>query len=173
MRPWVVIATWVRWRTALASPFGAGLELELDLNLAMLYAILRHLRGLRSVAERDPREHGVRGDRHVDPGDNGWYAQGQMYAGLWGELGVQLDLLFVRFRAPILSMSAAMLLHGNFPNPSGFRGRAAVHFSVLNGAITGDASFYAEAGQQCTLMPAGDPLANSSSSRTWDPRATT
>ena len=137
--------------------FGAGLELELDLNLAILYAKFGICVGFDLLLSEIP-ESMVCVETGTRPGDNGWYAQGQMYAGLWGELGVQLDLLFVRLRAPILSMSAAMLLQGNFPNPSGFRGRAAVHFSVLNGAITGDASFYAEAGQQCTLMPAGDPL---------------
>ncbi len=138
--------------------FGAALQLDLDLNLAVLYASFGICVGFDLLLSEIP-ESMVCVETGRRPGDNGWYAQGQMYAGLWGELGVQLDLLFVRFRAPILSMSAAMLLQGNFPNPSGFRGRAAVHFSVLNGAITGDASFYAEAGQQCTLMPAGDPLA--------------
>ncbi|MBK8498308.1 MAG: hypothetical protein IPL52_05710 [Flavobacteriales bacterium] len=139
--------------------FGAGFELNLDLNLAVLYANIGMALGFDLLLSEIP-ESMVCAETGTRPGDNGWYAQGQMYAGIWGELGVQLDLLFVRFRAPILSMSAAMLLQGNFPNPSGFRGHAAVHFSVLNGAITADATLTVEDGQQCTLMPAGDPLAD-------------
>ncbi|MCC6937975.1 MAG: hypothetical protein IT226_07110 [Flavobacteriales bacterium] len=139
--------------------FGAALEVNLDINLAVLYATFGMAIGFDLLLSEIP-ESMVCAETGRRPGDKGWYAQGQFYAGLWGELGVQLDLLFMRFRAPILSMSAAMLLRGNFPNPSGFRGDAAVHFSVLNGAITGDASFHVEDGQQCTLMPAGDPLAD-------------
>lgn len=139
--------------------FGAGFSLDLDIPLAVLYATGGICLGFDLLLSEIP-ESMVCAETGARPGDNGWYAQGQFYAGLWGELGVQLDLLFMRFRAPILSMSAAMLLRGNFPNPSGFRGDAAVHFSVLNGAITGDASFHVEEGQQCTLMPAGDPLAD-------------
>ena len=139
--------------------FGAGFSLDMDINLAILYAQFGICLGFDLLLSEVPQSM-VCAETGARPGDNGWYAQGQFYAGLWGELGVQLDLLFMRFRAPILSMSAAMLLQGNFPNPSGFRGDAAVHFSVLNGAITGDASFHVEDGQQCTLMAAGDPLAD-------------
>ncbi len=105
--------------------FGAALALgPLDINMAVLYASFGICVGFDLLLSEIP-ESMVCDETGRRPGDNGWYAQGQMYAGLWGELGVQLDLLFVRFRAPILSMSAAMLLQGNFPNPSGFRGRAA------------------------------------------------
>lgn len=139
--------------------FGAGFSMDMDLNLAVLYATFGMCIGFDLLLSEIP-ESMVCAETGRRPGEKGWYAQGQFYAGLWGELGVQLDLLFMRFRAPILSMSAAMLLRGNFPNPSGFRGDAAVHFSVLNGAITGNATFHVEDGQQCTLMPAGDPLAD-------------
>lgn len=137
--------------------FGAAFQMDMDINLAVLYATFGMALGFDLLLSEIP-ESMICAETGRRPGDNGWYAQGQFYAGLWGELGVQLDLLFARFRAPILNMSAAMLLQGNFPNPSGFRGRAAVHFSVLNGAITGSANFEVEDGEQCTLMAAGDPL---------------
>jgi hypothetical protein len=137
--------------------FGAAFQMDLDISLAVLYAQFGIALGFDLLLSEVPASM-VCAETGSRPGDNGWFAQGQFYAGLWGELGVQLDLLFTRFRAPILSMSAAMLLRGNFPNPSGFRGEAAVHYSVLNGAISGSARFRAEAGEQCTLMPAGDPL---------------
>lgn len=104
--------------------FGAALEVNLDINLAVLYATFGMAIGFDLLLSEIP-ESMVCAETGRRPGDKGWYAQGQFYAGLWGELGVQLDLLFMRFRAPILSMSAAMLLRGNFPNPSGFRGDAA------------------------------------------------
>jgi hypothetical protein len=139
--------------------FGAGFELDLDISLAILYAKFGICLGFDLLLSEVP-ETLVCVETGARPGDNGWYAQGQFYAGLWGELGVQLDLIFKRFRAPILNMSAAMLLQGNFPNPSGFRGQAAVNYSVLGGAISGSARFEVEDGQQCTLMAAGDPLAS-------------
>lgn len=137
--------------------FGASFEMNLDINLAVLYADVGMALGFDLLLS-EVSESLVCAETGRRPGDNGWFAQGQFYAGIWGEMGVQLDLLFARFRAPILSMSAAMLLQGNFPNPDGFRGRAAVHFSVLNGAVTGSAHLEVEAGSPCTLMPAGDPL---------------
>jgi hypothetical protein len=139
--------------------FGAGFEMEQDISLAILYAKFGICLGFDLLLSEIP-ETLVCAETGARPGDNGWYAQGQFYAGLWGELGVQLDLIFKKFRAPILNMSAAMLLQGNFPNPSGFRGQAAVNYSVLGGAISGSARFEVEDGQQCTLMAAGDPLAS-------------
>jgi len=139
--------------------FGASFEMNLEINLAVLYADVGMALGFDLLLS-EVSEGLMCAETGRRPGDNGWFAQGQFYAGIWGEMGVQLDLLFARFRAPILSMSAAMLLQGNFPNPDGFRGRAAVHFNVLNGAITGSAHLEVEGGSPCTLMPAGDPLRN-------------
>ncbi len=138
---------------------GATFEMKaIELDLLILYAKFEMAIGFDVLLTEVP-ESIVCVETGARPGDNGWYAQGQFYAGLKGELGVQLNLIFHKFQAPILNMSAAMLLQANFPNPSGFRGHAAVHYSVLNGAITGSAKFTVEDGQQCTMMLAGDPLA--------------
>ena len=138
--------------------FGAAFQTELDINLAVLYAHIGMALGFDVLLNQIP-ESMICAETGKRPGDHGWYAQGQFYAGLWGELGVQLDLVFTQLRAPILDMSAAMLLQGNFPNPSGFRGHAAVNYSVLNGAVTGTAKLDVEQGKKCTMMPVGDPLA--------------
>jgi hypothetical protein len=151
--------------------FGASFEMNLDISLAVLYAEVGMALGFDLLLS-EVSEGLVCAETGRRPGDNGWFAQGQFYAGLWGEMGVQLDLLFARFRAPILSMSAAMLLQGNFPNPDGFRGRAAVHFSVLNGAVTGSAHLEVEDGSPCTLMPAGDPLRSFTFIKDLAPRGT-
>ena len=81
--------------------FGAALEVNLDINLAVLYATFGMAIGFDLLLSEIP-ESMVCAETGRRPGDKGWYAQGQFYAGLWGELGVQLDLLFMRFRAPIL-----------------------------------------------------------------------
>ncbi|MBK6551876.1 MAG: hypothetical protein IPG11_15935 [Flavobacteriales bacterium] len=35
---------------------------------------------------------GLDGGPNYEPGSNGWYAQGQFYAGLKGEVGIRLPL---------------------------------------------------------------------------------
>ncbi|MBK9628298.1 MAG: hypothetical protein IPO56_11510 [Flavobacteriales bacterium] len=96
------------------------------------------------------------GGPNYEPGCNGWYAQGQFYAGLKGEVGIQLPLIFTTIRVPIVELGAAMVLQGNLPNPFGFRGEAGLYFSVLG--CEGRARLRVEAGSKCVLVN-NDPLA--------------
>ncbi len=85
-------------------------------------------------------------------GIDGWYIQGQIFAGLYGEMGVQVDLMFIKGRFPFIQLGAAAVLQGNFPDPTGFRGRAGLYYSVLGGMVEGRCNFDLEVGQKCTMV---------------------
>ncbi len=88
------------------------------------------------------------------PGINNWYATGQMYAGLFGEMGVKVDLWFIKGKFPFISLEAAIMMSGGLPNPEWFTGRAGLHYSVLNGLVEGQCNFKVEVGQKCTILNA-------------------
>ncbi|MDR2129896.1 MAG: hypothetical protein LBP56_01785 [Odoribacteraceae bacterium] len=91
-------------------------------------------------------------------GMNGWFAQGQSYAYLQGELGVKVNLWFLKMTFPIIKGSTAALLQAQLPNPSSFRGYLGVHVDVL-GLIKGNMRFKLSLGDDCTpLIPGGSPL---------------
>lgn len=92
------------------------------------------------------------------PGFNGWYAQGQAYAAIEGELGIQFRFFGTR-RIQLLYLGVAMMLEAKLANPSYFKGTAGVRYSVLGGAFTGQKSLKVEFGKKCEPLIT-DPLAN-------------
>ena len=89
------------------------------------------------------------GQLYSPPGDNGWYSEGQFYAGINGEFGLKVDLYFIQGRYTILKAAAALMLQGNFPNPDGFRGEGDIAYSILGGLIEGNHHFNLKSGEQC------------------------
>jgi hypothetical protein len=83
-------------------------------------------------------------------GFNGWYAQGDVYASLWGTVGARGTLFGADFDVQLLSVSAAAMLGGKFPNPSSVNGELAVSYNFLS-TFKGhfDCSF--SVGQDCTV----------------------
>lgn len=83
-------------------------------------------------------------------GLNGWYAQGQVYAALWGAVGAKGKLFGAPFDVQLLSISAAAMLSGKFPNPSSIRGDVAVNYEFLN-YFKGHFDFSFRVGQDCSI----------------------
>jgi hypothetical protein len=83
------------------------------------------------------------------PGINGWYGLGQVYAGLNGEFGVQVDLWFYSGRVKALDVDASLLLRGGLPNPNWFDGYAMFNYNVLDGAVSGSINFHVAFGDKC------------------------
>lgn len=137
--------------------FGAEIPAKMDLDLVILYAKLAATIGFdMNLTKQTMLCAGLDGGPNYTPGSNGWYAQGQLYAGLEGEVGIQLPLIFTTIRVPIVQLGAAMVLQGNLPNPFGFRGEAGLYFNVLG--AEGQARLRVEAGDRCVLVN-NDPLA--------------
>lgn len=93
-------------------------------------------------------------------GINGWYANAQAYAYLQGEVGVKVNLWFIKARIPIIQGAAAALVQAKLPNPSWFRGYLAIRFSVLGGLVRGNVRFELTIGEECKIVRANEtPLA--------------
>ena len=87
-------------------------------------------------------------------GLNGWYANGQAYVYLQGELGVRVKLLFVNIKVPIISAAAAVLLQAKLPNPTWLRGYIGGEMNILGGLIKGRFRFKMTIGEECIFQNA-------------------
>ncbi len=87
-------------------------------------------------------------------GINGWYANGQAYAYLQGELGIKIKLFFVKKKIPIIKAGAAILLQAKAPNPVWMRGYLAGHYNLLGGLVKGKFRFKITIGEECEFIDA-------------------
>lgn len=128
--------------------FGASLDFDTgDLSFLLFYARFQAGMGF-DIMLKDYQE-----ARCTNTGDrvgiNGWYANGQSYAYLQGELGVRIKLAFLKLKVPIISGGAAVLLQAKLPNPVWMRGYVAGNMNVLGGLIKGKFRFKFELGEEC------------------------
>ncbi len=84
-------------------------------------------------------------------GVNGWYANGQAYAYLQGELGIKIKLWFIKKNIPIIKAAAAALLQAKGPNPYWARGYLGGNYNLLGGLVKGSFRFKLEFGEECIL----------------------
>lgn len=88
------------------------------------------------------------------PGINGWYASGQVFAYLKGEVGVRALGAYIK----VLELGVAAALQARLPNPVWLHGAFGVRYSVLSGLISGNVRFRFTIGQICELVdPDGTP----------------
>ena len=134
--------------------FGSDLSIDTgDLSFLIFYANFKAGVGfdimLKNYGEASCRNTG--GQVGID----GWYANGQSYAYLQGELGVRVKLLFINMRVPIISAGAAVLMQAKLPNPVWLRGYVGGYMNVLGGLIKGKFNFKVTIGEQCDFGVAG------------------
>ena len=134
--------------------FGSDLSIDTgDLSFLIFYANFKAGVGfdimLKNYGEAACRNTGEQ------VGIDGWYANGQSYAYLQGELGVRVKLLFVNMRVPIISAGAAVLMQAKLPNPVWLRGYVGGEMNVLGGLIKGKFNFKVTIGEQCDFGSAG------------------
>ncbi|MDR0559689.1 MAG: hypothetical protein LBG92_05930, partial [Prevotellaceae bacterium] len=97
--------------------------------------------------------------RNGNIGIDGWYATGQAYAYLQGEVGVKINLLFIKKKIPIIKGAAAALLQAGLPNPAWFTGYLGVEFNLLGGLVRGNVRLKLSIGEKCEIVqPGGSPL---------------
>jgi hypothetical protein len=141
--------------TASGLAHGTYVEIMADIDAYLLYASLSVYLGYdMNITERSTT--------CVNTGDiigvNGWYAEGQAYAGIVGAMGIRIKVLGERRSIKLFDLAAAIALFGGAPNPFYFGGQAAVQYSVLNGLVEGNSSFAFSVGERCS--PAlDDPMA--------------
>ena len=128
--------------------FGAHLDFETRLDFAIFYAKLGLAFGFDLNVTQDSSR--VCYETGLTPGINDWYATGQMYAALEGELGVQVNLWFVKGEFPIINLAAAFAMRGGLPNPAWMEGRAGLSYRILGGMIKGHCNFKVNVGEKCS-----------------------
>jgi len=137
--------------------FAFGMDLSVDTgDMTFLVFYARFQAGLGfDIMIKDYGEAACKGSGQI--GIDGWYANGQAYAYLQGELGIKIKLLFIRKKIPIIRAGAAVLLQAKLPNPAWFRGYVGGHFNLLGGLVKGRFRFKIELGEECEII-GGAPL---------------
>lgn len=85
-------------------------------------------------------------------GINGWYANGQSYAYLQGEMGIDVNLFMIHKKVPIIKGGGAVILQAKLPNPAWIRGYLGGYYHLLGGAVKGSFRFKLEFGSQCEFV---------------------
>ena len=137
--------------------FAMGMSLSMDtgdLTFLIFYAHFQAGLGF-DIMIKDYGNTACAGSGQI--GINGWYANGQAYVYLQGEIGIKVSLFGINKKISILSGSAAALMQAKLPNPSWFRGYVGGSYNVLNGLVKGHYRFKVELGQECEVVN-GNPL---------------
>ncbi len=85
-------------------------------------------------------------------GINGWYANGQAYAYLQGEVGLKFRIFGKKKKFVIFAGGGAVLLQARLPNPVWLRGYLGGHYNILGGLIKGRFRFKVELGEKCEVI---------------------
>ena len=138
--------------------FGASVRVATgDISFLILYANFQAGVGF-DIMLKDYGDMQCKG-RSGAVGLDGWYANGQAYAYLQGELGVKVNLWFLKTKVPVIKGAAAALLQAQLPNPVFIKGYLGVQFDVLGGLVRGSCRFKLTIGDECELVvPGGSPL---------------
>jgi len=131
--------------------FGSSFKVNTgDLRFLMFYANFQAGLGFDIMLKNYGNAHCEGSSEPI--GINGWYANGQAYAYMQGELGIQVKLLFIKKRIPIISAGAALLMQAKLPNPTWFSGQMGGYFNVLGGLVKGKYSFKVTLGNDCKII---------------------
>ncbi len=87
-------------------------------------------------------------------GIDGWYASGQAYAYLEGELGMRVRIFFKKKNVVICKAGLTALLQAKLPNPIWMRGYVAGHYNILSGLVKGKFRMKVTLGEECEFMSA-------------------
>ncbi len=91
-------------------------------------------------------------------GINGWYASGQAWAYVEGDIGIKVKIFGKTKRYSILNVGAAAVLQAKLPNPFWARGAVGGYYRILGGLVKGRCNFEFTIGESCQIVGAGDPL---------------
>ncbi|HEU4553801.1 MAG TPA: hypothetical protein VFS25_13250 [Chitinophaga sp.] len=131
--------------------FGANLTVETgDITFLILYANFKCGVGFDIMLKDYGDAHCVGKTDKI--GIDGWYANGQAYVYLQGEVGVKVNLAFIKGRFPIISGAAAVLMQAKLPNPTWLRGYMAVKFKILGGLVSGNMRMKVTIGDECEIV---------------------
>ncbi len=130
--------------------FGAGISVSTgDIRALIFYANFSAGLGFDVMLKDFGNAHCEGSTERI--GINGWYAQGQAYAYLQGELGVRVKLGFIKKNIAIIKGGAAALLQARLPNPTWVGGYLGFHVNILGGMIKGRFNMKFSFGNDCKI----------------------
>jgi len=143
--------------------FGAEYSLGIDIDVFIIYFNLRFLAGfdlnlLNYNGSSCSLKCGEGENAISNPGINGWYANGQIYAYLKGELGLKVDVWFFEGKIKLFEAEIAAFLQGAGPNPWYAKGGVYVRGEVLGGLVEVNKKMDFKIGTPCSID--SDILAN-------------
>ena len=138
--------------------FGSKLQFDTgDITFLIFYGRIRAGAGFDVMLTNYGHEARCKG-RSGPLGFGGWYASGQAWAYLRGEVGVKvklkIGLLKIEKKIKVLNVGAAALLQAKLPNPTYMRGMIGGDFSVLGGLVKGKIKFKFTLGEECDVVGA-------------------
>lgn len=100
------------------------------------------------------RDYGdVRCEGETEPiGINGWYASGQSWIYIQGEIGISVKLKFIEGDFVIAGIGMASIVQAKLPNPLYLQGFVEGQYNILGGLVKGNFNFKFTVGEECTLV---------------------
>jgi hypothetical protein len=87
-------------------------------------------------------------------GISGWYAKGQAFAYMEGQIGIVVKVFKKNKKFEILDIGAAAMLRAEGPNPMYIEGQEGGYFRLLGGMVKGECKFKVTAGEKCIFTKA-------------------
>lgn len=135
--------------------FGADLSLNTgDLEFLLFYANFKAGLGF-DLLLKDYKGTTCSNTNNGKIGINGWYASGQAWAYIQGDIGLRAVVFGQEKRFSILSLGAGVALQAKLPNPFWAQGNVGGYYSVLGGLFEGKCNFQVTVGETCDVI--GDP----------------
>nr|WP_320120385.1 hypothetical protein [uncultured Marinifilum sp.] len=132
--------------------FGSNVSINTgDLRFLIFYGYFKAGAGFDIMLKNYGNEVRCKGSGK-SPGIDGWYANGQAYAYLDGEIGIRVKIFHKHKKIHILNIGAATLLQAQLPNPLWMKGTVGGHYSVLGGLVKGRCKFEVTIGDKCELV---------------------
>lgn len=140
--------------------FGASFEIDTGkMQFLMFYAQFAAGMGFDVMLKDFGKSECAGSDGPI--GINGWYAMGQSWAYVQGEIGIRVRMMFVKGNFPILKIGVGTLLEAQLPNPCWLHGAVGGYYNILGGMVKGKCKFEFEIGKKCKIKSnAKDLLAN-------------
>ena len=131
--------------------FGSKFEMEENFNLGVFYAKFGLGIGFDFMV-KDYGRNAFCDGREGTIGINGWYAQGQAWAWVEGDIGIRCRVFGSKYKRSILAISAASLLEAKGPNPFWLKGQVGGRYRIFGGLVKGTCKFSFEIGEQCKVV---------------------
>jgi hypothetical protein len=143
--PSYAAATPARDESAIATGSGFAFGADVNVNTGQMRATIFYAQ-FQAGAGLDVM---LSKGNHACDGINGWYARGQAYAYVSGDIGITVKLGFIKKNVSIFNGAAGVLLQAGLPNPAWFRGNVVGRYSALGGLVKGNFNLKLALGNEC------------------------